>query len=209
MTSVKVLLGFRPHTYWTAVVAVTGGPEQPRVVRRARFDFAEGETRMVYHQAATMAPDAAGRWVETVRTRTREAAGAAVARLLQDLRAEGCAVGAAVVPRGGGRIPERLEEIVRSHSGQHAAEGEFYRDIVADACRDAGLEVTRVVERELLALTADMLGERTETVKARLQAFGLALGPPWSEDQRLAMLAAWVGLAGGALGRPGSATAIT
>ena len=196
MTSDQVVIGFRPHTYWTAVVAVSGAVEEPQVVRRARIEFAEGKTRMVYHQAATMASAAAERWVETVRARTREVAGAAVARLVEDLSAEGFTAGAAVVPRGGGRIPERLEEIVRSHSGQHAAEGEFYRDVVAAGCQDAGLEVTRLVERELLALTADMLGEGAETVKERLQSLGRTLGPPWSEDQRLAMLAGWVGLAG-------------
>ncbi|HEY2048150.1 MAG TPA: hypothetical protein VGH03_02335 [Caulobacteraceae bacterium] len=198
MSSPTVALGFRPHTYWTAVVAVTGDPKQPEVVRRARIEFAEGETRLVYHRAAEMAPDAASLWVETVRSRTRDAAGLALGRLVQDLAAEGWTVGRAVVPRGGGKVPQRLEEIVRSHSAQHAAEGEFYRDVIADACRDLNLEVTRVVERELHALTADLLGEQTRDVDDRLRALGQRLGPPWSEDQRLAMLAAWVGLAGAA-----------
>ncbi|HSZ52962.1 MAG TPA: hypothetical protein VK801_15450 [Caulobacteraceae bacterium] len=196
MASARVVLGFRPHTYWTAVVAVAGEVGQPEVIRRARLEFAEGDTRLVYHRAATMAPDAAARWVETVRSRTREAAGLALAPLLQDMATEGYAVARAVVPRGGGRVPNRLDEIVRSHSAQHAAEGEFYRDVVADACGDAGLAVTRLVERELHALAADLLGERVEVVKERLQTLGRTLGPPWSEDQRLAMLAAWVGLAG-------------
>jgi hypothetical protein len=196
MGSTQIVLGFRPHTYWTAVVAVAGGVEQPEVLRRARLEFAEGDTRLVYHRAATMNPDAAARWVEMVRSRTREAAGLALAPLLQDMAAEDYAVARAVVPRGGGRVPDRLDEIVRSHSAQHAAEGEFYRDVVASACRDAGLAVTRVVERELHALTADLLGERVEVVKERLRTLGRMLGPPWSEDQRLAMLAAWVGLAG-------------
>jgi hypothetical protein len=166
------------------------------VVRRARIEFAEGETRLVYHRAAEMTAEAAARWIETVRSRTREAARLALARMAQDLADDGWTVGRAVVPRGGGRIPARLEEIVRSHSLQHAAEGEFYRDVVADACRDLGLEVTRVVERELHALTADLLGEAVGEVESRLRVLGHKLGPPWSEDQRLAMLAAWVGLAG-------------
>jgi hypothetical protein len=196
MSSPRIALGFRPHTYWTAVVAATGEADQPEVVRRARIEFAEGDTRLVYHRAAEMTAEAAARWVETVRSRTREAARLALARMAQDLADDGWTVGRAVVPRGGGRIPARLEEIVRSHSLQHAAEGEFYRDVVADACRDLGLEVTRVVERELHALTADLLGEAVADVESRLRILGHKLGPPWSEDQRLAMLAAWVGLAG-------------
>jgi hypothetical protein len=196
MSSPRIALGFRPHTYWTAVVAATGEADQPEVVRRARIEFAEGETRLVYHRAAEMTAEAAARWIETVRSRTREAARLALARMAQDLADDGWTVGRAVVPRGGGRIPARLEEIVRSHSLQHAAEGEFYRDVVADACRDLGLEVTRVVERELHALTADLLGEAVADVESRMRILGHKLGPPWSEDQRLAMLAAWVGLAG-------------
>jgi hypothetical protein len=196
MSSPRIALGFRPHTYWTAVVAATGEADQPEVVRRARIEFAEGDTRLVYHRAAEMTAEAAARWIETVRSRTREAARLALARMAQDLADDGWTVGRAVVPRGGGRIPARLEEIVRSHSLQHAAEGEFYRDVVADACRDLGLEVTRVVERELHALTADLLGEAVGEVESRLRVLGHKLGPPWSEDQRLAMLAAWVGLAG-------------
>jgi hypothetical protein len=143
-----------------------------------------------------MTAEAAARWIETERSQTREAARLALARMAQDLADDGWTVGRAVVPRGGGRIPARLEEIVRSHSLQHAAEGEFYRDVVADACRDLGLEVTRVVERELHALTADLLGEAVADVESRMRILGHKLGPPWSEDQRLAMLAAWVGLGG-------------
>lgn len=158
MTPAQVVLGFRPHTYWTAVVAVAGETDEPQVVRRARIDFAEGETRLVYHRAAEMGPDEGARWAETVRSRTRATAGEAIARLLKDLAGEGRVATRAVVPRGGGHVPERLADIVRSHSAQHAAEGEFYRDVVADACRDAGLEVSRIIERELHALTADLLG---------------------------------------------------
>jgi hypothetical protein len=33
------------------------------------------------------------------------------------------------------------------------------------------------------------------TLEARLKAMGQAAGPPWSEDHRLAALAAWIGIA--------------
>jgi len=190
----EVVLGFRPHTYWTAVVSLAGDVEAPEVVHRARIDFAEGETRLVYHRAAEMTLDAAAAWVEHVEVRTREVATAEIARLVQTLKTAGQDARRAMVPRGGGRAPERLEDIVRSHSGQHAAEGEFYRDVVARACEAAGLEVSRVVERELPSLVGDALGEDVARVEARLKAMGSVLGPPWSEDQRLAALAAWLGL---------------
>jgi hypothetical protein len=92
------------------------------------------------------------------------------------------------------KLPAKLEDIVRVHARMHAAEGDFYRDVVADACEAAGLEVRRVVERELPALVCDLLRIDPAALKARLRTMGAALGPPWSEDYRLASLAAWLGL---------------
>jgi len=55
-------------------------------------------------------------------------------------------------------------------------------------CRRAvtGLEVRRVVERELPALVCDLLGVKPPALEARLKAMGRTLGPPWSEDYKLA-----------------------
>ncbi len=196
MPGETVVLGFRPHTYWTAVVAMAGEPGRPRVVLRRRVDFAEGDTRLVYHQAAEMDLSAAPAFIEDIRRRVGEVLAPAVEALVASLAAQGHGVRQAVVPRGGGRIPDRLEDIVRSHSMQHAAEGEFYRDAVARACEGAGLETRRVIERELFALAADATGLGEAGVKAHLAVLGAELGPPWSEDQRYAALAAWIALAG-------------
>jgi hypothetical protein len=190
------VVGFRPHTYWAAAVVLAGGVDAPTVVRRARIDFAQGETRNVFHHAAELSLEDGAAWAERVRLRTTATATQAIGDLLAALRVDGEAPLRAVVPAGGGRAPERLEDIVRSHSAMHAAEGEFYRNVVAASCEAVGLAVTRVIERELPSLAADALGESVEAVKARLQAMGQRLGPPWSEDQKLATLAAWVGLAG-------------
>ena len=100
----------------------------------------------------------------------------------------------AVVPTAGLKLPERIEDIVRVHARMHAAEGELYRDIVADACAGLGLKVHRVIERELFPLAADRIGTSEAVLRTRLQAMGAALGPPWSEDQKLAVLAALVHL---------------
>lgn len=191
----EVVLGFRPHTYWTAVVAVSGNAGAPRVVARSRFDFAAGETRHVYHRAAAMGPAEGAAWIETVRAQVETMAEQALGKALAEWAGAGCTVSRAVVPRGGARIPDDLAQIVRSHSGQHAAEGEFYRDVVATACRRHGLEVTRVVEREIASLVSDASDRTPAALTAWLADLGRALGPPWSEDQRLAMLAGWLGLA--------------
>ena len=185
-----LVLGFRPHTYWTAAVALAGSADAPQVVERRRITFATGDERMVYHQAAEVPPTDAPALVERVRAAVRVNARAGISDLLADLERAGRAVRIAVVPTGGLRLPERIEDIVKVHARMHAAEGELYRDIVADACRDEGLIVERVVERELVPLACDRVGTTEAVLKARLQAMGVRLGPPWSEDQKLAVLAA-------------------
>jgi hypothetical protein len=189
-----VVLGFRPHTYWTAAVALAGTPDAPEVVERRRITFATGDERMVYHRAAEVPAAEAPALVAQVRIAVEVHASESVKAMVADLASAGRPVRTAVVPTAGLKLPERIEDIVRVHARMHAAEGELYRDIVADACAGLGLTVHRVVERELFALAADRIGTSEAVLKTRLQAMGAALGPPWSEDQKLAMLAALVHL---------------
>ncbi|HXQ11254.1 MAG TPA: hypothetical protein VN805_09710 [Caulobacteraceae bacterium] len=189
-----VVLGFRPHTYWTAAVALAGSADAPEVVERRRITFATGDERMVYHRAAEVPAAEAPALVAQVRSAVEVHASQAVKAMVADLARAGRRVRAAVVPTAGLKLPGRIEDIVRVHARMHAAEGELYRDIVADACAGLGLKVHRVVERELFALASDRVGTSEAVLKMRLQAIGAALGPPWSEDQKLAMLAALIHL---------------
>jgi hypothetical protein len=190
----SAVLGFRPHTYWAAVVALGGSAAAPEVLARHKIVFAAGEERSVYHQAAD-AP--LGTEAEALIARVRSAveanARAGIERFVALLGNDGLVVRTAVAPTGGKKLPP-LADIVRVHTLQHAAEGEFYRDAVAAACASLNLEVKRPVERELPALVCDRLGVARSDLDSRLKDMGARLGPPWSEDQRLAVLAAWAEL---------------
>ena len=188
-----VVLGFRPHTYWTAAVGVTGPMSAPRVVVRHKIVFAAGDERSVYHQVADAPEGEAEALIARVRTAVEANATGGIARLVELLRGDGLIVRLAVTPKGGRKLPT-LAEIRRVHTLQHAAEGEFYRDAVAAGCEALGLPVRRPVERELPALTCDRLGIDRVELDSRMKAMGARLGSPWSEDQRLAMLAAWTEL---------------
>jgi hypothetical protein len=96
-----------------------------------------------------------------------------------------------VVTAGSSKVSDRLEDIVKTHSRIHAAEGNFYRDVVVAACEGAGLEVRRVVERDAATLLAERLGIDRAALETRMNEMGARLGPPWSIDQRLAAMAAW------------------
>lgn len=188
------VLGFRPHTYWTAVAAVAGRPDAPQILERRRLTFAGPDEKFVYHRAADGDPAAAAALIDRVRTATEAIAAHEIGALLDDLERDGVTVRVAVTAAATAKLPARLEDILSSHSRIHAAEGSFAREIIAEACQAAGLEVRRAVERELGALTGDLLGVAAHEVAARLKAMGAALGPPWSEDYKLAVLAAWLHL---------------
>jgi hypothetical protein len=189
-------LGFRPHTYWTPAAALAGPANAPRLIARRRIVFATGRERMAYHQAAEVAPAGAQTLIDGVRVATQRNAAGEIAALLADLRRDGAVVEIAVVPEARPRLPDTVAEIVRVHALMHAAEGVFYRDVVAAACRELGLEVVRTLERDLPETAAAILDVEPAALRARLADMAAGLGPPWSEDYRVAALAAWLGLAG-------------
>jgi hypothetical protein len=188
------VLGFRPHTYWTAVVALAGSAEAPQVLERRRIEFATGGERFVYHQAETLELAKGEALLEEVRAATEANAAREVGALVGDLQRDGVEVRAAVVSAGTAKLPASLEEVLRSHAYMHAAEGTFYRDVVAKACADLGLDVHRIAERDMPARASERAHIDHSTLDELLKQMGAALGPPWSEDYRLATQAAWAEL---------------
>jgi len=188
------VLGFRPHTYWTAVVALAGPPEAPQVLERRRLVFATGAERFVYHQAETLDLRSAQALLDTVRRATEANAAREISVLLADLQRDGVAVRAAVTSAATAKLASSLAAILKSHAQMHAAEGSFYRDVVAQACASLGLEVHRVAERDMPRRVSSLLHVDGAALAAQLKAIGAALGPPWSEDYRLATEAAWTQL---------------
>jgi hypothetical protein len=194
MASPRAVLGFRPHTYWTAAVAVGGSPDAPAVVHRRRFEFAGRGERFIYHQAAEAGVERAAEMIAAARSASIDNAAREVRALVGDLQRQGLRVRLAASAAATAKLPERLEDILAAHSRIHAAEGTLCREIIAGGCAAAGLEVRRVVEREAVELLADRLGLGASEVTTRLKLMGATLGPPWSEDYRLATLAAWLQL---------------
>lgn len=195
MPATSAVLGFRPHTYWTAAVALAGEPDGPEVIQRRRINFASGDERSVYHRVETMAADEAEAWIARVWAACEADARLGVSQLVEDLAGAGVALGVAVVPIGRAKHPDKVEDIIKSHSHMHAAEGDFYRGVVAAACTNLGLEVRRVVERDLPGQVGQLLRIDGGALQQRLKSIGALLGPPWTEDQKLATLAAWSCLA--------------
>ena len=94
-----------------------------------------------------------------------------------------------------GRPLPALADILSSHALIHTAEGEFFRRCLREACEGQGIAVTGIRERDLDARANAVFGAAAARTQQRIAALGRSLGPPWTQDQKIAALAAWILLA--------------
>jgi hypothetical protein len=94
-----------------------------------------------------------------------------------------------------GRTLPGLEQILASHALIHTADGELFRDSLRAACARCHLPVEGIREKELFETASEAFSIQVAGLKRRVAAFGKALGPPWSQDEKLAALGAWLTLA--------------
>jgi hypothetical protein len=188
-------IGFREHTGWAAMVALGGGVTAPVVLARRRYELCEDELpRAVYHAARQLDLENAEKLVARVGQTARTAAAWQLRRTVAELEAAGyTVVGTAIAaPR---HVPDGLAEILGSHPLVHTAEGQLFRDALADATELLGLPVTRFAQQELDEEAAVHVGTSDASLQAQLTGLGRALGPPWQRDQKDAAAAAWLALA--------------
>jgi hypothetical protein len=195
----RAAIGFRAHSGWACAILLAGTKAKPDVVERWRVvlcDPAITGSKQPFHQAEPMRFADAEAYIAGC-TRSTDALARAALRQIRDFakRGEVEIVGCGLTTASGRPLPD-LKAILASHSLIHAAEGEFYRDTLARACVAAGIPVSKVKEREVADWTAARLKLTDGELRERLAVFGKALGPPWTADQKLATMAAWLALAG-------------
>jgi hypothetical protein len=186
-------LGFRVHSGWAAMVALSGPVTAPLLVLRRRIELCVGVSKQPYHEAEKMTLSDATVHIEkcaiSTNATSRNSLCDAIAKLsAYDLK------GGCILAASGRPLPD-LAAILRSHALIHTAEGEFFRSAVRAACDSRGLVHLQVKERDLWAEAARVLGRSREELQSTVEAFKKDLGPPWQQDQKLAALAAWVMLA--------------
>ncbi len=186
-------LGFRVHTGWAAAVVVGGAPSPPKVLDRFRVTLAEPAAAAVYHAARELELSAAEKLVAAARQTARDQALAAVRAAIARARAAQFHLTTSGMVLGNARLPSSLAAVLRSHPLVHAAEGELYRRALLEASEACHLRVTGVAGRELEQEGA-RLGLSAAELRRSLSDAGRAVGRPWTQDQKQAMLLAWLAL---------------
>jgi hypothetical protein len=191
----RVAMGFRTHSGWAALVAIGSSLEGPVVCDRRKVILADAEIRgskQPYHEAEPMPLVKAKEYLRRCTDSTYKLAVASVMAALGELQQNGHEVVGCGMLTGSGRMPESVEGILASHAAIHTAEGELYRNAIAHACERCKLALTRVREKEAFEIAETALGLTRNQITDRISAMGRTVGPPWTQDQKLAAMAAWV-----------------
>lgn len=196
MTNAAV--GFRVHSGWASVVALSLKNGAPEVLSRDRVHLVEKftyEFRQPYHTAEKLPPEKASAFVSKMQAEARELSGRAIRALQSKLEALGRRLIRSNVLLASGRPLPALPQILASHSLIHTADGELFREALLHASARCELDVTSMRERELLDSTSQVLRLAPGEILRRATELGRAVGPPWSQDEKFAAIAAWIALA--------------
>lgn len=189
--------GFRVHSGWAAMVAVSVEKGAPRVLARERVQLVETFTyrfRQPYHTAEKLPLKEAREFVAGVETEAQKLASRAIQNMRAELAKQDSELTRCALLMASGKALPSFENILASHALIHTADGELFREALSCAARDSGLETIKIKEKELLATCSRTLRTQAATLLRRLTELGKPFGSPWSQDEKFAALAAWLAL---------------
>jgi len=192
-------VGFRVHSGWSAMVAVCLEKGAPQVLHRERIHLVEEFTyrlRQPYHTAEKLPLVEAREFIRNAEAVAKTMAGRSIRKLQTQLKQSDYGLNCTAVLLASGKPLPELEKILASHAMIHTADGELFREALTRASVRCGLQVVSVKEKEVMGEAAQTLGLLEAAVSKRVAEIGKELGAPWSQDEKLAALAAWLALAG-------------
>jgi len=190
-------VGFRVHSGWSAAVAVSLEGQVPIVLCRKRPRLVEVfnyDFRQPYHTAKKTSLPEAREFITQVKSQAAELACGALREIQGELKAAGYRLIAVALLLASGRDLPSLENILASHALIHTADGELFREAIAEACARCRLRLFRAREKDLMADAARSLRISDAVLRKRVAELGRPLGAPWSQDEKFATLTAWLAL---------------
>jgi hypothetical protein len=195
----EAAVGFRVHSGWTAVVAITIEKGSPSVVAKQRPHLVETFTyafRQPYHTAEKMPLGEAREFVARVQEEARRLAYRAIRGLQSAAQEQGITLTRGCLLLASGRPLPVLDKILASHALIHTADGELFREAILQACSRCGLRTESIREKELFERAEGVLRVLPAVLLRRVTDLGKPFGSPWSQDEKFATLAAWLALKG-------------
>jgi hypothetical protein len=199
-------LGFRALRGGAVVVGVAAVRGEPRVVLSSFLSTAAEGDRLSFEPYAIAfemergpggAPSAeAAAVVADGRRRQEQLAAKNLGDIVGKLRDAGYEpVVTALLVNRAGWMTDLLAHSLSAPEHPPVAEGLAVREALRFAFGRAGVEAAELDEKSLPERASQQLHISPADLDARLKGLGVAVGPPWRKEQKLACLAAWVTLA--------------
>lgn len=189
MSVAEAVVGASDHYARAELVTLGVEDAAPVLLDRRRVDLIDPDlpSAPYHHEATELDLAAAIDLVRRVRRSVAEHASAALSRLLAAHRPQVLILPASPYAT----LPDSLEEVLSSRRLTHAADGMLYREALAGAAAELGMEVQRYPRKaDPTALAAGAMGVGVAEVTSLLARFGREAGTPWRKDHKLAAAAA-------------------
>jgi len=187
--------GIRVHSGWAVIVCVSGDPAALEIVDRRRIviiDSMMKGAKQPYHHAESLSLEEAERHLQKCAEVSQRLAVHAIREMLDGVTSRKYRVlRCAMLLASGSALPS-LQKILASHALIHTAEGEFFRNIVSDACANCHIPVTRFRERELEERAKATFRKAAAGLRQHIASLGKTVGSPWTQDEKTAALAALI-----------------
>ncbi len=149
----QAAVGFRVHSGWSALVALSLENNAPVVLRRERVHLVETfiyKFRQPYHTAGRMPLEKARTFIDESLVEAKRLACSALRSTRKQLEDQGYELARGALLLASGRALPGLEGILQSHALIHTADGELFREALRCSSADCGLEMACIRERDLL-----------------------------------------------------------
>ncbi len=192
--SSRVSFGVETHSGWAILVALAGSRLEPEVVLRERLTLADPArpgAKQPFHAAESMPFQEAQSFIQAARADAGQRARGEMKRVVEALSDRGLTPKRCAVLTASSRELPDLKAVLSSHALIHTAEGDHFRDAIAEAAEASGLAVTRIRRKDLSEQASRALARPAGELEQTVALWKKSQGPPWGRDQKLAALAAW------------------
>jgi hypothetical protein len=165
---------------------------------RRRIEMADSQlpgSLQPYHAAEGRDLDEAAALLRRLRESARRMAEQGLRQVVRDVRELGLEIAGCAILQSSARVGSDLATTLSSHALIHTADGNHFREALRRASERLDLRVTEIRERELLGRAAELLALSPAQIPKKLTELGRSVGPPWTQDQKYAAMAALVVLA--------------
>jgi hypothetical protein len=198
----RAAVGFRVHSGWVAMVALTVADGEPVVLARERVHLVRTfsyKFRQPFHTAEKLPAKQARPFVSRVQSEARKLAFRAIRDVESTLESQGYKLTRCGLVLASGRPLPALPQILASHALIHTADGELFREALLHVGNRCELTCVKIKEKELLSSAAHTLHLKYGEIQSRVTEIGRPFGSPWSQDEKFASLVAWLALMNGRL----------